>query len=60
MRRCGDVFVDSRAQSGKVEKDEHQNEDNHEFSGKLREQSFSLALHTRKFSEELYYEPLAL
>lgn len=54
MQRYGDDFVDSRAQSGKAERDMHQNEDNHQFSGKLLEQSYSLALSMRKFSEEFY------
>lgn len=54
MQRYGDDFVDSRAQSGKAERDMHQNEDYHQFSGKLLEQSYSLALSMRKFSEEFY------
>ena len=39
------------------QRDVHQNEDCHQivqFSGELLEQSFSLALYMRKFSEEFY------
>lgn len=54
MQRDGSEFVDSRAQSGEAEKGQHQ------LSGKLMGQTFSLALEMRKFSEESYEEHLAL
>lgn len=60
LQRYGDDFDDSRAQSGKAEGGVHQNEDYNQFSGELLEQSFPLALHRRKFSEEFYYQQLSL
>lgn len=59
-QRYGGDFADSRTQPGEAEKGVHQNNPYHQFSGKLMAQSFSLALETRKFSEESYEEHLAL
>lgn len=55
---CREMLLLTEAQSGKAERDVHQNEDYHQFSVEVLEQFFPSSFHMRKFSEGFYQEQL--